>query len=124
MHTALHAPPPKRAALSFVPRMPRLAVPGQGVYLGTVLDERPSGHGKMWSLDGRLYEGEWLDGVKSGCGTEIYPDRSIYSGKYHNGVRHGHGVLKYANGDVYDGREKMPIINASLTLPYKAISSN
>ena len=87
-----------------MPGSTRLVLPGEGVYYGEAnSDSQRHGRGKLWTIDGRLFDGEWTAGAKHGRGVEIYTDRSTYEGEYYDGQRHGHGVLTYANGDQYDG---------------------
>ena len=52
-----------------------------------------SGEGKMWMLDGSVYDGQWKDDLMDGNGRHALADGAVYDGAFVNGQRHGHGTL-------------------------------
>ena len=49
----------------------RVSFPGEGVYMGECdLSGKRSGSGKMWTLEGSVYEGSWSRDLKEGDGKE------------------------------------------------------
>ena len=71
-----------RSAGGGMPGSTRLVLPGEGVYYGEAnSDSQRHGRGKLWTIDGRLFDGEWTAGAKHGRGVEIYTDRRGNGGK-------------------------------------------
>ena len=74
-----------------------------GEYFGSVVNERPHGHGKLDfktdDLMGRkYYEGQWNEGKITGKGRMVFTSGDVYSGDFDQGVPHGQGEFTYANG--------------------------
>jgi hypothetical protein len=90
------APPPQQHK--------RLVFPGEGIYAGVVAGPKVrEGYGKMWFVDGLVYEGQWAQNQMQGNGKMTYDTGAFYDGDFHHGVRHGTGTLTYGNSDVYSG---------------------
>lgn len=90
------APPP--------PQHKRLVFPGEGIYAGVVVGKGVrDGYGKMWFVDGLVYEGQWVANAMQGSGIMSYETGAVYDGEFDHNVRHGTGTLTYANSDVYSG---------------------
>jgi len=58
------------------------------------------GTGKMYYVDGTLYEGQFKNNKRHGQGNMIYNDKSVYEGFWENDERHGSGKITYAG--IYD----------------------
>ena len=83
----------------------RLVIPGEGIYAGAVARRgMRSGYGKMWFVDGLVYEGEWVANQMKGTGKMVYDTGAIYEGEFDFGMRHGTGTLCYTNSDEYVGQ--------------------
>lgn len=83
----------------------RKAFPGVGLYVGE-MDEsgKQQGTGKLFGIDGCLYEGSWVGGHMEGKGRATSADGAVYEGLYRASQRHGDGKLIFANGDAYEGQ--------------------
>ena len=71
-------------------------------YIGTVYEDKPSGHGILEKED-LTYEGFFLAGKRHGTGTEIANNGRKYEGEWRTDLYHGKGTLQLQNGNLYDG---------------------
>ena len=82
----------------------KLALPGGGIYVGTVNGGVPDGKGYFKDADGMQYEGEVRMGQRTGVAQALFPDGDRYQGEWKNGEPDGNGTMHYLLGGAYEGR--------------------
>lgn len=82
----------------------KLALPGGGIYVGTVTGGVPDGKGYFKDADGTQYEGEVRMGQRTGMAQALFPDGDRYQGEWKNGKPDGNGTMHYLLGGAYEGR--------------------
>ena len=60
--------------------------------VGSWVNDRRQGKGRLRYPDGRIYDGEWKDGDICGEGTLHYANGWTYEGEFLSGFKHGHGI--------------------------------
>lgn len=84
----------------------------KGIYVGTLLNNIPFGHGTFTMTDNSKYVGDWDNGIYNGNGVLYRTDGSqYYIGEFKNGKFNGHGTLFYIDGRKYEGDFKDGKIN-------------
>jgi len=79
-------------------------IPGKGVYVGDLRDDKANGQGKWTSLDGSVMRGTFKDwDWESGSAAVTLPNNDLYDGEFRSGVPHGKGKRNYTNHDVFEG---------------------
>eukprot|EP01040_Poterioochromonas_malhamensis_P014817 gene14817-16474_t len=93
--SSLPSPAPSPAIPS-APVVPKKTFPNGDIYEGELIDDKPSGHGKMIYANKDVYEGEFVDGMRSGKGKCVYfENHRIYEGEWKNDKRHGKGKVTF-----------------------------
>jgi len=90
-----------------------------GIYLGTLVNDKRIGVGKFINENGDVYIGEWISDKRHGLGKMIYSNGTSYDGDFEDGIRSGRGTLKFANGDIYRGDFKENLMSGKGTMLYK-----
>lgn len=76
---------------------------GRHRYIGTFVNGRREGQGRLEWSDGTLYEGMFHDNEFFGKGVMTWPNGDRYEGEYKCGKRDGSGVYITAKGVIFDG---------------------
>jgi hypothetical protein len=84
----------------------QLAMPGGGIYMGTVTDGVPDGKGYFRDPDGMHYEGDVRMGHRTGIGEGLFPNQDRYKGEWKDGRPDGVGTMTYMLGGSYEGEWK------------------
>ena len=74
-----------------------------GVYVGSLVNWKKDGQGKLIYKDGRIYEGGWKNDKREGKGLFIYSNGNKYDGYWMNDCKHGAGKYIWSSGDEYEG---------------------
>ena len=80
------------------------------VYEGKWKGKYLRGSGTIYFGDGRIYIGDMLCNIPNGIGTLELPEQWVYSGGFIEGFRQGKGTMNFKNKDHYEGefhRDKM-----------------
>jgi len=73
-------------------------------FYGERVNDKKSGKGKYYYLNGDFYDGEWKDDMKEGFGVyHFYAKDSKYQGEWKADKMHGKGTYFYADGSYYQG---------------------
>lgn len=74
------------------------------IYDGGVIDNVPTGIGKLVSSDGSSYSGTWVDGKRNGIGDMLFTNGDTYFGEWENNEFHGSGKYIYnLHNSSYEG---------------------
>ncbi len=73
------------------------------IYEGEMRNSVPDGKGKIIFANGELYKGDFKQGEMTGKGMFIFSDKTEYNGSIENGVFNGKGKMRWENGTEYDG---------------------
>lgn len=83
---------------------PYLYKPTEETYLGAFNSERQKeGKGKLITLEGAVYEGQFFQDKRQGKGRQIFVDGDYYEGDWVNDVAQGQGTYEGEDGTVYKG---------------------
>eukprot|EP01017_Pseudomicrothorax_dubius_P022531 TRINITY_DN24394_c0_g1_i1.p1 TRINITY_DN24394_c0_g1~~TRINITY_DN24394_c0_g1_i1.p1 ORF type:complete len:157 (+),score=43.88 TRINITY_DN24394_c0_g1_i1:284-754(+) len=64
------------------------------MYIGEKVNDLRHGKGKLFYVNGGVYDGEWLEGKMDGFGTLFFPSGAIaYQGEFREDKFEGQGVL-------------------------------
>lgn len=75
----------------------------QAYFVGSVVNDQPSGRGMEVTADGAMFEGEFLNGLRHGQGRLHNAQKAlVYSGEWVCGQKHGQGVFQ-DDGGLYEG---------------------
>lgn len=87
------------------------------LYTGLMVENIPSGYGKVTYEDESSYIGEFSDGLRSGVGYLQEEDDSYYLGEWAEDMRSGYGYYHYYDGSVFEGvwSEDIPAGQGSYT---------
>lgn len=78
--------------------------PNGDSFSGEYKSQKRNGKGEYtWKKPKAAYVGTYVDGKRQGMGKMTYPDGSMYHGSWENNDRHGFGTYIFANGDRYCG---------------------
>ena len=72
-------------------------------YVGEAKGKKPHGKGKVFYVNGDVYEGDFVKGLRSGQGTYIFKDGEKYVGSFLEDRHHGNGTYFFADGRRYEG---------------------
>ncbi|MCS6833959.1 MAG: hypothetical protein NZ521_10330 [Flammeovirgaceae bacterium] len=81
------------------------------LFLGKLVDGKPSGFGVGFYEKKGYYIGEWVGNARSGKGKHFHKNGDIYEGEFENDLRSGYGIYYYASGEVYKGQWKNDLMN-------------
>lgn len=70
-----------------------ITFPNGDIFIGTFVNHKREGNGKLEKAGGGFYEGEWRSNVRTGEGIEVWPNENRYEGFWFDDVRHGHGKM-------------------------------
>ena len=73
------------------------------IYEGEMKNSVPNGKGKILFANGELYKGDFKQGEMTGNGMFIFSDKTEYNGSIENGIFNGKGKMRWVNGTEYDG---------------------
>jgi hypothetical protein len=73
------------------------------IYEGEMKNSVPDGKGKILFANGELYKGDFKQGEMTGNGMFIFSDKTEYNGSIENGIFNGKGKMRWENGTEYDG---------------------
>ena len=73
------------------------------VYVGTVKNDLPNGHGVLSLINGDRYNGNFVGGLYDGSGIYTWSSGKEYVGDFTRGIAKGQGTIKFTNGDEYRG---------------------
>lgn len=85
----------------------------QVTYIGTTIQGKMNGQGKMTFENGDTYEGEFVDGYFQGQGTYTSKDGWTYEGQFVKGQADGQGKLTTQDNIVYEGTFKQGIYQSA-----------
>lgn len=85
----------------------------QVTYIGTTIQGKMNGQGKMTFENGDTYEGEFVDGYFQGTGTYTSKDGWTYEGQFVKGQADGQGRLTTQDNIVYEGTFKQGIYQSA-----------
>eukprot|EP01117_Protostelium_nocturnum_P001001 TRINITY_DN11320_c0_g1_i1.p1 TRINITY_DN11320_c0_g1~~TRINITY_DN11320_c0_g1_i1.p1 ORF type:complete len:227 (-),score=89.45 TRINITY_DN11320_c0_g1_i1:175-855(-) len=75
-----------------------------GRYIGTMIDGKKQGAGKLLWSTGDVYVGHWDNNMKNGKGTMTWVNGDVYDGTWKDDMREGDSTkTTYSNGGVYIG---------------------
>jgi len=66
-------------------------------YIGSYVNGKRNGFGKMIYPDGSSYKGQWKDGTRHGQGEYTFRNGDKFKGEYQNDIRHGVGTYFYVD---------------------------
>lgn len=91
-------------------------------YEGDLVNDMPSGHGKLWHKGALFYEGQFNEGFVEGQGKmmDVKNPASYYEGSFQNNRFHGQGKLVYDDGAYHAG----PFLNGMREGPGKVYSKD
>jgi hypothetical protein len=76
----------------------------RNVYEGEVKDGKPNGYGKMIYDRYGVYEGNFVDGQRHGFGKYTWQGGDQwYQGNFVNGQKHGTGIIRWGDGEIFNG---------------------
>ena len=75
-----------------------------GSFLGSFIDDVPSGNGQRTYSSGNFYEGEFSKGKKNGFGIMRFKNGDVYEGNWNNDDMHGEGTYFWSTGDWFVGK--------------------
>lgn len=81
------------------------------LFLGKLVDGKPSGFGVGFYDKKGYYIGEWAGNARWGKGKHFHKNGDIYEGEFENDVRSGYGIYYYASGEIYKGQWKNDLMN-------------
>ena len=87
-------------------------------YIGSLVDNKPHGKGKMNLSDGSVYEGQWERGSKI-KGKMTFANGAVYEGDWKWNQRSGKGTYTWNSGKVYEGDWKFDRISGKGKMKYK-----
>ena len=73
------------------------------IYEGEMKNSVPHGKGKFQFHSGEIYNGDFDMGEMTGTGVLIFSDKTIYKGEIKNGIFNGKGQMKWNYGIEYNG---------------------
>lgn len=74
-----------------------------GVYVGSYVDGKKDGHGKLIYQDGEIYVGSWKNDAREDKGVRVSANGTKYDGYWMNGRAHGTGKCLWIEGHEYEG---------------------
>ena len=72
-------------------------------YAGSWENDKRTGYGQLWMLNGNRYEGDFLNGKKNGKGVLYYKSGDKYVGDWLSDSITGKGMLYWKNGERFEG---------------------
>ena len=72
-------------------------------YIGSFIEGKKSGPGRLMRIDGEVYEGEFLNNLPEGLGVLYKSNGLVYKGNFKKGKEHGQGVIEYEGEEIYVG---------------------
>lgn len=77
--------------------------PDHSKYIGSFVQGKKSGPGRLMKIDGEVYEGEFKNDLPEGFGVLNKSNGLIYKGHLKKGKEHGQGVIEYEGEEIYSG---------------------